>query len=362
MNRKIKMHITGTGSYIPPRAVANSAFLTSRFFDSDKKPFPKPNSEVVDMLESISRIAERRYVSNDLCTSDIAALAAEEALQSSGTNRESLDFIIVAHNFGDVHELGGCGEMVPCLAGRVKNQLRIKNYRTVAWDVIFGCPGWLQGMIQANSYIRSGDGRRGLVIGAETLSRVSDPHDRNSMLFGDGAGAAIVEGVETDDQSGFLKWGCRSDTLDDAYHLWMGPSDNPDYPQHNRFLKMNGRSLYKYAIKTVHQELAEIILSAGLTLQDISAVLLHQANAKMDEAILDNLKASFGVPESQTVCMPMTISWLGNSSVATVPTLLDLMMQGKLEYRPVPGDWVIMASVGAGMNVNAMLYRIPSSQ
>jgi 3-oxoacyl-[acyl-carrier-protein] synthase-3 len=328
MSEQVRMQIVGTGAYIPELRVPNSDFLEVIFFDSDQKILDKPAAEVVAKLEEITQITERRYAPPALCTSDIAALAAEEALQSSGIDRETLDFIIVAHNFGDVHVSGESGDMVPCIAARVKHLLGIVNPYSVAYDVIFGCPGWLQGMMLGNAWIRSGDGKRGLVIGAEILSRVSDPHDRNRMIFGDGAGATIVEAVSGNENAGFIKWGCRSDTLHDVGHLTIAESDNPALAGKGRFLKMNGRNLYKYALKTVPQEIANVIRSAGLTLHDISAVLIHQANAKMDEAILDQLKKIFNVPHDEIVLMPMTISWLGNSSVATVPTLLALMMRG----------------------------------
>lgn len=359
MSEQVRMHILGTGAYIPDRRVPNSDFLDVTFFDSGHALLDKPTAEVVAKLEEITKISERRYADDHLCTSDIAALAAEDALSSSGIDRETLDFIIVAHNFGDVAALGQGGDLVPCIAARVKHKLGIANPFSVAYDVIFGCPGWLQGIMQANAWIRSGDGRSGLVIGAEILSRVSDPFDRNRMIFGDGAGATIVGVVPGNPDAGFIRWGCRTDTLNDLGHLGMAGSDNPALAGQGRFLKMNGRSLYKYALRIVPGEIEKVIRSAGLSLRDISAVLIHQANAKMDEAILGQLKKLFDIGEEEEVVMPMTISWLGNSSVATVPTLLALMMRGKLSYTPSSGDWVVMASVGAGMNVNAMLYRFP---
>src|SRR5690606_26513792 len=130
-------------------------------------------------------IAERRYVTDGLVTSDIAYFAALSAIESAAIDKESLDYIIVAHNFGDVRHDNNRSDIVPSIASRVKQKLEIENPRTVAYDVTFGCPGWLQGIIQADYYIKSGDARRVLVIGAEVLSRVCDPHDRDSMLYAD---------------------------------------------------------------------------------------------------------------------------------------------------------------------------------
>ena len=129
-------------------------------------------------------------------------LAAEDALTSSGIDRESLDYIIVAHNFGDVRAGNLRSDFVPSLAARVKHKLGIVNPGTVAYDLPFGCPGWLQGVIQANYYLRSGDCKRVMVIGAETLSRICDPHDRDSMIYADGAGATILEAVASDRAGG----------------------------------------------------------------------------------------------------------------------------------------------------------------
>ena len=110
-----------------------------------------------------------------------------------------LDYILVAHNFGDVTEDNRRSDFVPTLAARVKHKLGIENPTTIAYDLPFGCPGWLQGVIQADYYLRSGDAKRVLVIGAETLSRVCDPHDRDSMIYADGAGAILLEARESDD-------------------------------------------------------------------------------------------------------------------------------------------------------------------
>jgi 3-oxoacyl-[acyl-carrier-protein] synthase-3 len=169
--------------------VPNEAFLGHEFHGPDQKPIAKTNAEILEQFQSITGIRERRYVPENLVTSDIAFDAARNALQSSRINKEELDYIIVAHNFGDVRDGSLRSDLVPAIAARVKNKLEIENPRTVAVDVVFGCPGWLQGVIWADSMIRAGDIRRAMVIGAETLSRISDPHDRDSLIYADGAGA-----------------------------------------------------------------------------------------------------------------------------------------------------------------------------
>ncbi|TET34740.1 MAG: ketoacyl-ACP synthase III [Planctomycetota bacterium] len=348
--------ITATGRYIPEKVVSREDFLKSVFSDSNGLEFEKAIEEIIKKFEDIAGIYERRHVTDDLVTSDIAYFAAKDALKSSGIDGESLDYIIVAHNFGDVKAGNKRSDFVPTLAARVKYRLGIENAGTIAYDIPFGCPGWLMGMIQANYYIKSGDAKRILVIGAETLSRISDPHDRDSMLYSDGAGATILEAAESDEPLGILSHAMRSDTISQAFMLRMERSYGSNYNGNDLFLKMDGHNLYKYAVKTVPQVVLEAVEKAELTLGDINKVLLHQANDKMDRAIL---KRVFGKEEIPANIMPMTISWLGNSSVATLPTLLDLIRKGNLEGHSFKsGDNVIFASVGAGMNINAAVYRI----
>jgi len=352
--------IVGTGSYIPTKTVHNRSFLQNEFFDMDGNGFDKLNSEIIEKFESITGITERRYVTDDLVASDIAYFAAKDALESSGIKREELDYIILAHDFGDVKAGNRRADFVPSLSSRVKQKLGIENPNTVAYDVVFGCPGWVQGMIQANYYLKSGDAKRALVIGAEIISRISDPHDRDSMIYSDGAGATIIEAITNSEPVGILSHAARSDTLEQAYLLWMGKSNCPDYEGNDIFIKMDGRRVYEYALMTVPKVVKESIDKAGLTINDIDKFLIHQANAKMDEAILKRLTRLYGVKDVLPFIMPMTISWLGNSSVATVPTLLDLLYKGNLENHELKkGDIHVFASVGAGMNVNSMVYRIP---
>lgn len=352
--------IVGTGSYIPEKVVSNSDFLGNEFYDADGQKLERSNQETIDKFEAITDIKARRYATDDLRTSDIAFFAARDALASSNIDKESLDYVIVAHNFGDVAADNTRSDFVPTIAARVKHHLEIQNPATIAYDLPFGCAGWLLALIQADYFIKSGDSKRVLVIGAETLSRVFDPHDRDGMIYADGAGACIVEGVTRDSPVGIMAHCSRSDTYRHAYLLRMGRSYNPDLDESELFLKMRGHKLYEYALRFVPRVVKECITKAGLTLSDISKVLIHQANAKMDEAILERVFKLFGTDPATAQVMPMTISWLGNSSVATLPTLLDLVVKGKLEdHQLTSGQTIVFASVGAGMNINAVVYNIP---
>lgn len=358
MNNSIRSVITGTGSFIPDNIVTNEDFLTNTFLEKNGESFSKDNKEIIEKFREITGIEERRYADDNMVASDLGASAAEEALKSSGIDREQLDYLIVAHNFGDVRADNRRTDLVPALASRVKNKLRIFNPGCVAYDLPFGCPGWLQGIIQANYFIRSGDAKSALIIGTETLSRVCDPHDRDSMIYADGAGATILETGKPGSSSGILSHAARTDTESQAFYLAMDKSYNRNHDD-TLYMKMDGRKLYQYAITYVPGLVKESIDKAGLDLSDIKKVLIHQANEKMDEAILTRLfklYGSNGVPKN---IMPMTISKLGNSSVATVPTLLDLILRKKMNGQSInPGDIIVLASVGAGMNINSVVYRV----
>jgi 3-oxoacyl-[acyl-carrier-protein] synthase III len=352
--------ITGTGSYIPTVRVRNEDFVGHDFRLAGGGTLPKSNEEILKQFEAITGIQERRYVTDDQVASDIAFEAAKNALESSGIDGETLDSIIVAHNFGDVRHGSRRSDLVPALAARVKAKLKISNPTSFAVDVVFGCPGWLQGVIFTNAQIRSGEVRRAMVIGAETLSRVSDPHDRDSLIYSDGAAATIFEARESDKPVGILSTAVRSDTLEHSSMLFMGPSYNEEVFLEALFLKMEGRKLYKYALQTVAGAMKQCLDAAGLTIHDVKKVLIHQANGKMDEAILAAFYQLYDGAQPPPGVMPMTISWLGNSSVATIPTMLDLILKNQMDGHSInSGDIVLFASVGAGMHVNAFAYRVP---
>lgn len=348
--------ITGTGCYIPTRKVENKHFLKSEFYNADHEKMAKSNKDIIAKLQDITCIEERRWATDDLVTSDMAYLAAKDAL--NGQDGEDLDFIIVGHNYGDVQAGTLRVDICPSLAARVKHLLGINNPYTVAYDAPFGCPGWLHGMTIADFYIKSGEVKKILVIGADLLSRVTDPHDVDSMIFSDGAGAVIVE--PTDEKIGILSHVTRSDTKKEAFLIFNEKSYNPDKQGDEIYLKMNGPQVFKYALKYVPKTVKESLDKAGLSITDVKKVLIHQANEKMDRSIIKAIFKLYKIKEVPDNVMPMTISWLGNSSVATIPTMFDLIQKGKLEGHSLSsGDVIIFASVGAGMNINSMVYRMP---
>ncbi len=360
MNSSPYAVIIGSGSYLPTRKIPNSHFLHHTFFDSGGKKLEKSNEEIIAKFKDITGIEERRYVTDDLVASDIGFYAAEQALQSSHLDKETLDYIIVAHNFGDMREDNRRSDCLPSLASRVKQKLEIKNPKTVAYDIPFGCAGWLQGVIQANYFIKSGEAQRILVIGAETLSRIADPHDRDSMIYSDGAGAIILESRISQEPVGILSHYSETFANGHAFTISLNRSNDLQYPVDHLFLKMNGHKLYEYALKLVPQVIKVAIGKADLFLSDIDKLLIHQANHKMDVAIFDRLAGLFGMDKLPQEIMPMTISWLGNSSVATIPTLYDLIMKGQMKNQNIKkNDVLAFAAVGAGLNINSLIYRVP---
>ncbi len=350
--------ITGTGSYIPSIVKTNQSFVNNSFYAENGELIATPSEEIVEKFKDITGIAERRYADANENTSEMATKAAVLAIKDAGIDPETIDQIIVAHNFGNV--LAGTiqTDAIPAIASRVKNQLGIKNPACVAYDILFGCPGWIQGVIQADAFIKAGMAKKCLVIGAETLSRVVDVHDRDSMIFSDGAGACIVEHSD-DSNTGILASSVQSHCDDETYFLYLGKSYHPEGEEATRYIKMKGRKVYEYAIKNVPIAMKECIEKAGVAIHDVKKFFLHQANEKMDEGFIKALFKLYGIKEIPKDIMPMSIHELGNSSVATIPTLYDRVKHGFYkEHQLHKGDIVIFASVGAGMNINAICYKI----
>ncbi len=349
--------ITGVGSYIPKGVAPNDQFEQHSFYNEDGTKFGHENSVIIEKFKAITGISERRYISNDMTTSDIALFAAVRALEDANIDKEDLDYIIVAHNYGDVKYGTHQSDTVPSIASRVKHLLKIKNPRCVAYDILFGCPGWVEGVIQAHAYIKSGMAKKCMVIGAESLSRVIDQHDRDSMIYSDGAGATVIESVD-DTNSGILSHLSATYAYDEAHFIYFGESNNQELTDARRYIKMYGRKIYEFAITNVPGAMKQCLDESGCDISEVKKVFIHQANEKMDEAIIKRFFKLYG-EEAPADVMPMSIDKLGNSSVATVPTLYDLVLKRELDDHEVnPGDVVIFASVGAGMNINAIVYRV----
>lgn len=352
--------ITGTGAYIPSEILSNGDFIKNRFFEESGHPYKDTSASIIDKFVKITGIMERRYVPAHINASDMAVHAGRQAILDSGIDPETLDQIVVAHNFGDVDYGSAQSQNVPTLASRVKHLLCIAQPACIAYDVLVGCPGWLHSLIQSHAWFKAGMAKKVLLIGAETLSRVIDPADRNSMIFADGAGACVLEFKESDRQDrGIIGTCAQTHAVDELDFINMGGSYKLNGDNGTLYLKMKGKKVYEYALKHVPLAMKLCLDQAGVDIKDVSKILIHQANEKMDEEIVKRLYELYGIYKSPPGVMPMSIQWLGNSSVATIPTLYHLVCKGEMpEHTIAEDDIILFASVGAGMNINAVCYRV----
>ena len=357
MQNSIQSVIIGTGSYLPERIIKNEAFLTNVFLDKNGAPIPKTNTAIVEKLAQISGIRERRYIGGE-DTAEVAYHAARKAIEDAGIDKESLDCLIVTHNFGQINNDCNLTSLIPNVASLVKNRLKIKNHRCVAVDLLFGCPGWVESLIHAHRMIICGDVKQVLVVGVEVISPILDEHSMDSMLFGDGAGAVVLKGLESTEKIGVLGYTTYSHCEEEVDYLKMDQSVNEE-KEIGIYPKMNGRQVYKYAVQKVPLAVNECLEKCNVKLEEVSKALLHQANEKMIRAILEKLYQQRGHDTFPESALPLTVERFGNSSVATIPTMLDLILHEQLPPHEIrSGDNLIFASVGAGMHANCLLYRM----
>ena len=352
-----KSKIIGTGSFIPKRIQSNKHFNNQLFYTENQILIDQDSNTITQKFEDITGIKERRYASENHNTSDLGTFAAIKAIEDSGIDIESIDHIVFAHNFGYVKKHTVQTDVLPALASRVKHNLKIKNPNCVAYDLLFGCPGWVQALIQVDAFFKSDMGSTALIIGGETLSRVVDPYDRDSMIFADGSGACILQ--KTKGRSGILATNSCSHALDEAFYLFLGPSNFPESDPRMRYIKMKGRKVYEYALSQVPSVMKVCLEKAGVEIGEVKKIFIHQANEKLDLGVVKRFYRLFGVKEIPKGIMPMSVHELGNSSVATIPTLLDRVRREEIAGHQLnEGDIVLLASVGAGMNVNCICYRV----
>ncbi len=353
-----RTRITGTGSVLPELIVPNADFESSEFYDREGRPIERSGKEIVAKLESISGIRERRYIPFEQDSVKLMTEASRLAVEDSGLNVNDLSGIIVAHNAGNMVPDTGAFHTVPNLAASLKHELNCTNHDCFAYDILFGCPGWLQGIIQAHQAIVCGDAEHVLVTGLEVASRLLDPHDPDSMILADGCGACVVSRSEINDGRGVVSHATYSHAMDDNRIIYLGPSLKPGVAG-SCYFHMNGKAVYKYATEWVPKVIKSALDKAGLDIRDVNIFLFHQANAKMLDAMATNLAELCDISVAEFAGkIPSTIEFLGNTSVATIPTMLDLIRKQKLEgYDISEGDVAVMASVGAGMHCNAIAYR-----
>jgi 3-oxoacyl-[acyl-carrier-protein] synthase-3 len=351
----MNIFISGSGSALPNIVKKNTDFAHHQFIDEEGNAFTTDTKEIIEKFCSITGIEERRYAEDHINSSDLATEAGRKAIASAKVNPEELDYIIVAHNFGDTPTNSSQSIPLPSVASKVKTMLGIENPNCVAYDLLFGCPGWVEGVIQANAFIKAGMAKKCLVIGAETLSRVVDPVDRDGMIFADGAGATIIEASQ--ENAGILSHKSVTYTANNEIDM-LYYDYSYDKSDSTKYIKMKGRKVYEFALSHVPKAMKECLDASGVDISELKKVFIHQANMKMDEAIIKRFYRLYRTAAPEDV-LPMNIQLHGNSSVATIPTLYDQVINHQLnDHQLNKGDIILFASVGAGMNINAITYRV----
>ncbi len=324
----MKARIIGTGSYLPEKIMTN--------YDLEK--MVETNNE---WIVARTGIEERRIVADDECTSDMATYAAQRAMKMAGVKAEDIDLIVMGTITGDYPW--------PATACIVQANLGAKN--AFAYDISAACSGFLYALSSANDFLMAGRGKRALVIGAETLSRAVDWTDRNTcVLFGDGAGAVILEAQQGD--SGVLSCHLHSDGnyLELLYQPGFGAKHPPSVEGLEAklpYLKMQGNEVFKVAVRSLTEVSKEALDANGYSCTDVGLFIPHQANRRILEATTKRL----GLTDEQSF---INVNKYGNTSGATIPIALDeAYHQGLLKE----GDLILSAAFGGGFTWGSTLIR-----
>lgn len=326
------IRITGTGSALPGRIVTNKE-LEQMVETSD------------EWIRERTGIAER-HVSVGETVVTLASEAAHKALEQAGKTAEEIDLILVASCSPE--------QYLPCCACQV--QAAIGAVNALAFDVNAACSGFLFALNTADAYLRTGLAENALVIGSEVLSKLVDWTDRGScILFGDGAGAVVVERCEASPGilgralhsdgtgGGVLQCGARELTTPYARTSAAKTDQKQQTDDREHYIQMDGQEVYRFATRRVPQCIEEALADAGLAVPDIDLFVLHQANARIIDAVAKRLHAD-------REKFPTNLERVGNLSSASIPVLLDeLHRQGKLHR----GDRIVLAGFGAGLTIGA---------
>ncbi|WBH17939.1 beta-ketoacyl-ACP synthase III [Sphingomonas radiodurans] len=320
----IRSVITGTGSALPTRRVSN-AELTEMVDTTD------------EWIVERTGIRFRHIAGPDETTGTLARDAAVRAIAAAGVTPQDIDLIVLATATPD--------QTFPSTATRVQAMLQIGD--CVAFDVGAVCSGFLYAVQVADSMIRAGAHRRALVIGAETFSRILDWEDRTTcVLFGDGAGAIVLEAQDSADADGrgILATRLHADGRhNDLLYVDGGPSTTGTVGK----LRMKGREVFRHAVVNLAAVMEETLVVAGLTSADVDWVVPHQANAR----ILDATARKLGLPSEKVV---MTVDQHANTSAASVPLALDTAVR---DGRVRPGQIVVLEAMGGGFTWGAAVVR-----
>ncbi|WP_062048021.1 beta-ketoacyl-ACP synthase III [Bacillus sp. JCM 19034] len=307
-----KAGIIGIGSYIPEQVVTN--------FDFEKKIDTSD-----EWIRTRTGIEERRFATEDIDSSHMALAAAKEALEHAEISAEELDLILVGTVTPDMP--------FPTVSTIIQEQLGAN--KAAAMDISAACAGFIYGIVTAQQFIETGAYKNILVVGVEKLSKITDFNDRNTaVLFGDGAGAAVIGPVSND--RGILSFELGADG-GGAFHIH----------QKDKYLEMNGREVFKFAVRQMGESSVHVLEKAGLTKEDCDFLIPHQANIRIMEAARERL----GLDKDK---MALTVQKYGNTSSASIPmALVDEWKAGKIK----DGDVIVLVGFGAGLTWGAVALR-----
>jgi 3-oxoacyl-[acyl-carrier-protein] synthase-3 len=315
----VHVSITGLGCHVPERVVTNDEL--ARLVDTSD-----------EWITSRTGIKERRFAAEDEALSDLALPASRVALEAAGISGGDLDLIIVATVTPDM--------MFPATAALLADRLGAGE--AAAYDLSAGCTGFVYGLVQAYGMIASGLSMHALVVGADVLSKLMNLADRSTcVLFGDGAGAAVVEPVES---GGFLAFELGADGSGGVdLSLPAGGSRTPasaeTVARGDHYVHMNGRQVFKFATRVLVSSAERVLEQAGLSSGDVDVYVPHQANVR----IIDHAVAKLGIPKERVV---VNVDRYGNTSSASIPlALADALAEGRVHK----GDTVLLTGMGAGL-------------
>jgi len=313
--------ITGLGSYVPERVVTNAELAT--LVDTTD-----------EWIMERTGIRERRIADDDEAMTDVALPACRQALERAGVDPATIDLLIVATVTPDM--------TFPSTAALLADTLGMPD--AAAYDLSAGCTGFMYALAQAYGMLSGGLAKRALVVGGDVLSKILDWSDRSTVvLFGDGAGAVVLERV---DEGGFLGFELGADG-GGGVHLWLPGSGSRHFDEPENFVKMNGREVFKFATRILVQSAEALMERCGLTIDDVDVYIPHQANVR----IIEHAAAKLGIDPERVV---INVDRYGNTSSGSIPlALVDAQRDGRL----VPGKLVLMTGMGAGLTWGSSLIE-----
>jgi 3-oxoacyl-[acyl-carrier-protein] synthase III len=316
-----RIGITGLGTHVPERVFTNA----------DLEEFVDTTDE---WIVERTGIHERRFAEQHEALTDIAFPAAVQALEAAGADPASIDLIIVATVTPDM--------MFPTSSAILADRLGMPD--AAAYDLLAGCTGFMYGIAQAYAMLSSGLSRRALVVGGDVLSKILDWHDRSTLvLFGDGAGAVVLEAVA---DGGFLGFELGADGAG-GENLWLPGSGSRHFEDADRLVKMNGREVFKFATRVMVSSAEKILQECGRTVDEVDVYVPHQANKR----IIDHAAGKLGIPEEKIV---VNVDRYGNTSSGSIPlALADAQADGRLRA----GELVLMTGMGAGLTWGSALIE-----